>query len=136
MAYANEYKVNFYLTKFEKDHHYNGSTRTLDYTFVHGFPISITSMPVSYDQSQILKCNVSFSFIRYTVSRGFDPVSRIPEPVPATPPGIPQPPVVDTVPTFPPTVPFSPVIRDINGQPFPLGEGIPGLTGIQNPGVA
>lgn len=72
VAYANDYKVNFYLTKFEKDHHYNGSTRTLDYTFVHGFPISITAMPVSYDQSQILRCNVSFSFIRYTVSRSLD----------------------------------------------------------------
>jgi len=69
VAYANDYKVNFYITKFEKDHHFNGSTRTLDYTFVHGFPISITSMPVSYDQGQILKCNVSFSFIRYVVNR-------------------------------------------------------------------
>jgi len=69
MAYANDYKVNFYLTKFERDHHFNGSSRTLDYTFVHGFPISITSMPVSYDQGQILKCNVSFSFIRYVVNR-------------------------------------------------------------------
>jgi hypothetical protein len=136
MAYANDYKVNFYLTKFEKDHHYNGSTRTLDYTFVHGFPISITSMPVSYDQSQILKCNVSFSFIRYTVSRGFDPVSKIEEPVPTTPPGVPEPPNVETVTTNTPTAQFSPVIRDINGQPFPLGEGIPGLTGVVNPGVA
>ena len=69
MAYANDYKVNFYLTKFESDHHFNGSTRTLDYTFVYGFPISITSMPVSYEQSQILKCNVSFSFIRYVMKR-------------------------------------------------------------------
>lgn len=136
MAYANDYKGNFYLTKFERDHHFNGSTRTLDYTFVHGFPISITAMPVSYDESQILKCNVSFSFIRYTVSRGFDPVSKIPEPVPTTPPGIPEPPIENAVPVFPPVVPFSPVIKDINGQPFPLGEGIPGLTGVLNPGVA
>jgi hypothetical protein len=136
MAYANDYKVNFYLTKFEKDHHFNGSTRTLDYTFVHAFPISITSMPVSYDESQILKCNVSFSFIRYTVSRGFDPVSNISEPVSTTAPGVPEPPVADAVPVFPPVVPFSPVIKDINGQPFPLGEGIPGLTGVLNPGVA
>ena len=69
MAYANDYKVNFYISKFERDHHFNGSTRTLDYTFVHGFPISITSMPVSYEQGQILKCNVSFSFIRYVMKR-------------------------------------------------------------------
>jgi hypothetical protein len=136
VAYANDYKVNFYLTKFEKDHHYNGSTKTLDYTFVHGFPTSITAMPVSYDQSQILKCNVSFSFIRYIASRGFDPVSDTPEPVPTTPPGVPQPPVEEEITVNIPTVPFSPVIRDINGQPLPLGEGIPGLTGVLNPGVA
>ena len=67
--YADNYKINFYLSKFERDHHSNGSSRTLDYTFVHGFPISIQAMPVSYDQSQILKCNVSFSFIRYVMQR-------------------------------------------------------------------
>jgi hypothetical protein len=136
MAYANQYKTNFYLTKFERDHHFNGSTRTLDYTFVYGFPISITSMPVSYDESQILKCNVSFSFIRYTVSRGLDPSERIPLPAPITPPGVPQPPTENNTPVRIPVIPYTPVIKDINGQPFPLGEGIPGLTGVLNPGVA
>lgn len=67
--YADNYKINFYLSKFERDHHFNGSSRTLDYTFVSAFPISIQAMPVSYDQSQILKCNVSFSFIRYVMQR-------------------------------------------------------------------
>jgi len=77
VAYANDYKVNFYLSKFERDHHYNGSTRTLDYTFVHGFPISIQSMPVSYEQSQILKCNISFSFIRYVMKRSGSSVAPV-----------------------------------------------------------
>ena len=81
MAYANDYKVNLYLSKFEKDQHFNGSTRTLDYTFVQGFPISIQSMPVSYDQSQILKCNISFSFIRYVMKRSGSPnVSSVKNP--------------------------------------------------------
>ena len=69
MEYAENYKINFYLSKFERDHHFNGSSRSLDYTFVHGFPIGITAMPVSYDQSQVLKCNISFSFIRYVMQR-------------------------------------------------------------------
>ena len=69
MEYADKYKTNFYLSKFEKDHHFNGKSTTLDYTFVYGFPISIQAMPVSYDQSQVLKCNVSFSFIRYVMER-------------------------------------------------------------------
>jgi hypothetical protein len=69
MAYANDYKVNFYLTKFERDHHVPKNQTTLDYTFVYGFPININSMAVSYEQSQLLKCNVSFSFIRYVMKR-------------------------------------------------------------------
>jgi hypothetical protein len=58
-----------YLSKFEKDHHFSGSTTTLDYTFVSAFPISIQAMPVTYEQGQLLKCNVSFSFIRYVMER-------------------------------------------------------------------
>lgn len=88
VAYANDYKVNFYLTKFEKDHHYGGSTRTLDYTFVHGFPTSITAMPVSYDQGQILRCNVSFSFIRYVMKRGG--ISSAPVVLNPNAPGVPE----------------------------------------------
>lgn len=81
MEYAENYKINFYLSKFEKDHHFNGSSKTLDYTFVYGFPISITAMPVSYDQSQVLKCNISFSFIRYVMQRsGTSDVSVIRNP--------------------------------------------------------
>jgi hypothetical protein len=34
---------------------------------VNSYPISITSMPVSYDASSLLKCTVSFSYIRYYV---------------------------------------------------------------------
>jgi len=69
MSYPDDYKINMYLSKFEKDHHFGGSTSTLDYTFVSAFPISIQSMPVSYEQSQLLKCNISFSFIRYVMER-------------------------------------------------------------------
>ena len=76
MAYPNSYKNNIYLTKFERDHFMrdhstSGSTSTrtarttLDYTFVQAFPIALTAIPVSYDESSILKCSVSFNFIRY-----------------------------------------------------------------------
>ena len=76
MAYPKSYKNNIYLTKFERDHFMrdhstSGSTSTrtarttLDYTFVQAFPIALTAIPVSYDESSILKCNVSFNFIRY-----------------------------------------------------------------------
>ncbi len=88
MSYPETYKINMYLTKFEKDHHIGQSSTTLDYTFVYAFPISITSMPVSYEESSLLKCSVSFSFIRYVMERnGF---SRVPNANNFEFPGIPE----------------------------------------------
>jgi len=80
MSYPKTYKNNIYLTKFEKDHFTrdfstSGSTSTrtarttLDYTFVQAFPIALTSIPVSYEASDVLKCSVSFNFIRYVQKR-------------------------------------------------------------------
>ena len=63
--YPDTYRSDVHITKFEKD------TRgeNLSYTFIKAFPTSITSMPVSYDQSDVLRCNVSFSYIRYVKQR-------------------------------------------------------------------
>ena len=80
MAYPSSYKENMFLTKFEKDQftrdfsETRGGTRTtsrtvLEYTFVNAFPLSLTAIPVSYEDSQILKCSVSFNFIRYVMER-------------------------------------------------------------------
>jgi hypothetical protein len=38
---------------------------TLEYEFINSYPISVASMPVSYDSSSLLKCSVSLSYIRY-----------------------------------------------------------------------
>ena len=80
MAYPKTYKNNIYLTKFERDNFMRNfsakgstSTRTarttLDYTFVQAFPLSLTAIPVSYEESSVLKCSVSFNFIRYVQQR-------------------------------------------------------------------
>ena len=80
MAYPSSYKENMFLTKFEKDQftrdfsETRGGTRTtsrtvLEYTFVNAFPLSLTAIPVSYEDSQVLKCSVSFNFIRYVMER-------------------------------------------------------------------
>jgi hypothetical protein len=53
------------VTKFERDY-----TQTLEYKFIRSFPISINSMPVSYDSSSLLKCTVSMSYIRYVLVQG------------------------------------------------------------------
>ena len=78
------YRVNFpddyktdelYITKFERDYGSqeidpnNKKNRPLTYKFINAYPISINSMPVSYDSSQLLKCTVSFTYSRYILSR-------------------------------------------------------------------
>ena len=56
------------VTKFERTGRGNSYYgRTLTYKFVNAFPISISSMPISYDSSSLLKCTVSFSYIRYFI---------------------------------------------------------------------
>ena len=59
------------ITKFERTSKNKKSANhegnSLIYNFVNSYPISITSMPVSYDASSLLKCTVSFSYIRYYV---------------------------------------------------------------------
>jgi len=68
MAYPKSYKNNIFLTKFERDHFSSNSLiprTTLNYTFVNAFPLALTATPVSYEASDVLKCSVSFNYIRY-----------------------------------------------------------------------
>lgn len=57
------YSNDMSITKFERDY----SSKSLKYRFFNAFPISINSMPVSYDSSQVLKCTVSFTYSRYAI---------------------------------------------------------------------
>jgi len=50
------------IDKFERDH-----TGLLRYRFIKAFPVSINSMPVSYDASNLLKVTVSFVYSRYYI---------------------------------------------------------------------
>jgi len=64
------------ITKFERSS--IGSVKgkrasTLTYEFIRAFPISISSMPVAYDSSSLLKCTVSMTYIRYIVDNLPDP---------------------------------------------------------------
>ena len=76
MSYPQTYKKDIFLTKFERDQFTRDfsstkgtSTRSsrsvLEYTFVNAFPLALTAIPVSYDGGSVLKCSVSFNFIRY-----------------------------------------------------------------------
>jgi len=56
------------ITKFEKD-----MRNSLIYEFIGAYPISISSMPVSYEASSLLKCTVSMSYLRYVMTELINP---------------------------------------------------------------
>ena len=56
------------ITKFEKD-----MRNSLTYEFIGAYPISISSMPVSYEASSLLKCTVSMSYLRYVMTELVNP---------------------------------------------------------------
>ena len=62
--FPNEYKSDIFIRKFEKDY----AGKDLEYKFLNAYPVSINSMPLSYDASQVLLCTVNFNFSRYIVN--------------------------------------------------------------------
>lgn len=64
------------ITKFEKN-----MRNTLNYEFIGAYPISISSMQVSYESSSLLKCTVSMSYLRYVITELISP-----DPTPSIPP--------------------------------------------------
>ena len=64
-----KYSGNLELTKFEKNLDSRRQTRPLTYKFVNCFPLSINSMPVSYDTSNLLKCTVGMAYSRYFIEQ-------------------------------------------------------------------
>jgi hypothetical protein len=66
------------VTKFErtgKNSNYTGGS--LEYTFVRVFPISVSSIPVSYDTASLLKCTVSLTYLRYVVNPVITPNTNV-----------------------------------------------------------
>ena len=66
VKFPDDYKTVMFVTKFEKDHGLN-----LTYTFIDAYPIAINSMPLSYGSSDLLKCTVSMTYLRYLVEDNF-----------------------------------------------------------------
>jgi len=75
MTYPKDYKTKISILKFEKDISPTSKKYALGYDFVGAFPINLTSIPVSYDQSDLLKVTVSFSYQRYVIKSEFSPYS-------------------------------------------------------------
>lgn len=62
------------IRKFERDY-----KNTLEYEFIGAYPISVNSMPVSYDSSGLLKCTISMTYLRYVITELVGPTDQ-PEP--------------------------------------------------------
>ena len=78
------YRKEIYLTKFERD--FKGDVLT--YKFLKAYPIAMSSMPVSYQSSDLLRCRVSFNYDRYIVQT--ESQSKESGPGQTTPAGIPD----------------------------------------------
>lgn len=61
-----------FVNKFERDF----AGQYLQYKFMQAYPISINSIPVSYDSSQLLKCTVSFTYTRYLTARSNNAITK------------------------------------------------------------
>tara|TARA_B100001250_G_scaffold143863_1_gene123142 strand:- start:818 stop:1693 length:876 start_codon:yes stop_codon:yes gene_type:complete len=100
MTYPDAYMVDspgLLVKKFEKGEEFIAPTlaaevdRELTYEFIRTFPTAINSMPLSYGDAQVLKCTVTYSYIRYIMHNTFkvdrtEPVRSplipsVPEPV-------------------------------------------------------
>lgn len=136
VRYPLEYKSNLEVVKFEKNLgsglNGTGGIPLLIYRFKDAYPKSINSIPVSYDQSDLLKVTVSFTYTRYYIDRKIITQDTFGPNVNPNSPGNPD---------VPSETNFSritdrPFIQDVNGAQFPLGPGIPGLTGDLNPNIA
>ena len=68
------YGGGLYITKFERD--YEDTGVALEYKFFKAFPISVVTMPVSYEASQLLKCTVNFTYSRYIIDPRKLPVTK------------------------------------------------------------
>ena len=66
------------IIKFERNYQ-----SSLEYEFIGAYPISVSSMPVSYDSSNLLKCSVSMTYLRYVMKEITQP-SKTPQPAVAS----------------------------------------------------
>jgi len=69
VRYPKEYQTTMSVTKFEKNlgSGFTGAVPLLIYNFAGAYPKAINSVPVSYDQSDLLKVTVSFTYTRYYI---------------------------------------------------------------------
>jgi len=115
--YPKEYREPLSIIKFERDY-----SSQLKYNFVDAYPVSIGSMPVSYEGSSLLKCTVGFTYLRYYIEKAKVEESQQPTANPEINslldnlPSPPPPPLPPLPPPPPPPKPFDIRDRDIRAR--------------------
>jgi hypothetical protein len=78
MSYPDEYMIDgLLIKKFEKGGEFISPTpghevdKQLTYEFIRSYPTAINSMPLSYGSVDVLKCTVTYSYIRYVQHNTF-----------------------------------------------------------------
>ena len=78
MSYPDEYMIDgLLIKKFEKGGKFISPTpghevdKQLTYEFIRSYPTAINSMPLSYGSVDVLKCTVTYSYIRYVQHNTF-----------------------------------------------------------------
>jgi hypothetical protein len=107
VQYPKNYKTTIYISKFERNIGKPnkqtassvspaGGGRKFVYSFFNAFPSNITSMPISYESSQLLKVTVSFTYDRYVASNT-SLAGTSGEPAQSSAPGVPNNPYNTTI---------------------------------------
>ena len=84
MSYPDDYMIDgLLIKKFEKGEKFSAAvpparevSQELIYEFIRSYPTAINSMPVTYGEADVLKCTVTYSYIRYIQHNTFK-TSRI-----------------------------------------------------------
>lgn len=75
---GSEAKNYFYAVRYPEEYISEGLTvrkfernlnSSLEYKFVSAYPVSLSSIPIAYDSSSLLKCTVSMNYIRYILTK-------------------------------------------------------------------
>ena len=96
LSYPDDYMLDgLYIYKFEKNR-----TTGLTYQFIRTYPTNINTMPITYGDAQVLKCTVSYSYIRYILNQKFDTSRKVVANEPAPAPILPEVLSEEIVPNF------------------------------------
>ena len=80
--YPEDYKETIHITKFERDTFKRESrnasyqSNMTSYVFVYVWPIDLTSMRVAYGDSNVLRCNVQFSYDRFFTTFNYNDIQK------------------------------------------------------------